>query len=113
RTLAVTLCAPMRLSAMWWLTASRPHRVLYTTSLCPSSPLLAASPAVARPSHRPTAALGDLRAVVGVQGSVIVPTTGRPAHEDEGSQVGVVGGLGPGGLPGEHPLAHGTQVGVD
>src|SRR5690606_10342382 len=28
----------MRLSAMWWLTASRPHRVLSALSLCLSSP---------------------------------------------------------------------------
>src|SRR5690606_41848973 len=98
------------------LAASRPHRVLYTISLCLSSPLLAAAPAVARPSHRPAAALGDLRAVVGgedVQGAVVVPTTGGPAHSDEGGQGGVVGGLGLGGLPGEHSLAHGAQVGVD
>src|SRR5690554_2911828 len=101
---------------MLLLTASRPRRVLYTISLCLSSPLLAAAPAVARPSHRPTAALGDLRAVVGgegVQGPVIVPAAGGPAHADEGGQVGVVGGLGIGGLPGEHSLAHGGQVGVD
>src|SRR5690606_16158302 len=80
------------------------------------TPVLAAAPAVARPSHRPTAALGNLCAVGDgevVQGSVIVPAAGGPAHSDEGGQGGVVGGLGLAGLPGEHPLAHGAQVGVD
>src|SRR5690606_22432214 len=81
-----------------------------------SIPALAAAPAVARPSHRPTAALGNLRGVVGgegVRGAVVVPATGGPAHSDEGGQGRVVGGLGIGGLPSEHPLAHGVQVCVD
>src|SRR5690606_18627209 len=81
-----------------------------------STPVLAAAPAVARPSHRLTAALGDLRAVVGgegVQGAVVVPAAGGPAYADESGQDGVVGGLGLAGLPGEHSLAHGVQAGVD
>src|SRR5690606_12017864 len=103
---AVTICAP-NWALGWWLTASRPHRVLYTISLCLSSPLLAAAPAVARPPHRPTAALGDLRAIVGgedVRGSMVVPAAGDTAQADESGQDGVVGGLGLGGLPGEHSL---------
>src|SRR5690606_23561049 len=101
---------------MLLLAASRPHRVLYTISLCLSSPLLAAAPAVARPPHRPTAALGDLRAIVGgdgVPGAMEVPAAGDTTQADESGQDGVVGGLGIGGLPGEHSLAHGGQVGVD
>src|SRR5690606_1582614 len=101
---------------MLLLAASRPHRVLYTISLCLSSPLLAASPAVARPSHRPTTALGHLRAIVGGDGvprAMEVPAAGDTTQADEGGQDGVVGGLGLGGLPGEHSLAHGGQVGVD
>src|SRR5690606_18562913 len=101
---------------MLLLAASRPHRVLYTISLCLSSPLLAAAPAVARPSHRPTAALGDLRAIVGgdgVPGAMEVPAAGDTTQADESGQDGVVGGLGLAGLPGEHSLAHGGQGGVD
>src|SRR5690606_23396490 len=58
----------------------------------------------------------NLRGVVGgegVRGAVVVPATGGPAHSDEGGQGRVIGGLGLGGLPSEHPLAHGSQAGVD
>src|SRR5690606_4381772 len=49
----------------------------------------------------------------GVRGAVVVPATGGPARSDEGGQGRVIGGLGLGGLPSEHPLAHGSQAGVD
>src|SRR5690606_14869913 len=78
--------------------------------------LLAASPTVARPAHRPTAAFGHLRGVVGgdgVPGAVVVPAAGGPARCEERGQGGVVGGLGLAGLPGDHPLAHGDQAIVD
>src|SRR5690606_30024660 len=81
-----------------------------------TSVLLAAAPTVARPAHRPTATLGDLRGVVGgegVRGSVVVPAPGGPACCEERGQGGVVGGFGLAGLPGDHSLARGGQVGVD